>query len=256
MAATADALQSLHPVRARSVVEDVTVQLLELIRSGVLVAGDRLPSERDLAEQLQVARASVRSAVSALEDAGVLEIGTGRRGTTVLSDWVPETTGVRPAPDADRFRALLEARRALEPTLAQLAAARADHAGLRQLADATEQQRQAADRPRAVQAEGRFHRLMWRLAGNPPLERAMREIYLELEAVLDMAMRTDDDTARSLAVHERTLDALVSADADAVDAAMDEHLGLMEGIYAEVTGRPFRTAVPRAGASTPKRASA
>ena len=97
----------------------------------------------------------------------------------------------------------------LEPALARLAAQRADHAGLEQLERAVAEQRALGDdRPRAVQAEGRFHRLMWRLADNAALERAMRDVYVELEAVLDMAMRTAADTERSLRVHERTLAAL------------------------------------------------
>jgi DNA-binding FadR family transcriptional regulator len=130
----------------------------------------------------------------------------------------------------------------LEPALARLAARRTDHAGLQQLAQAVDEQRALGDdRPRAVQAEGRFHRLMWRLADNQALERAMRDVYLELEAVLDMAMRTTQDTERSLQAHELTLAAIRSGDLDQVDDAMDAHLALMEEIYAQTTGRRFRT---------------
>jgi DNA-binding FadR family transcriptional regulator len=237
---TSSALSALHPVRQRGVADDVALQLIELIRSGVLGEGDRLPPERELAERLQVARASVRVAVAVLQDAGLLRTGAGRQGTTVATSWVPDTVAAAPAPDPERFRALLEARRVLEPALARYAGARADHAGLERLALAVEDQRRCGDdRPRAVQAEGRFHRLMWRLAANPPLERAMREVYVELEAVLDMAMRTDADTARSLRVHEHTLRALRDGRAERIDAAMDEHLALMEDIYAAVTGRHF-----------------
>jgi DNA-binding GntR family transcriptional regulator len=143
-----------------------------------------------------VARASVRAAIAHLQDAGVVASEGGRRGTLVLTSWVPDELGGAPAPDHDRFRALLE---------------------------------------------GRFHRLMWRLAGNPPLERAMRDVYVELEAVLDMAMRTEQDTARSLLSHQRTLAALRRGEPAGIDAAMSDHLALMEGIYAEVTGRIFRS---------------
>jgi GntR family transcriptional repressor for pyruvate dehydrogenase complex len=231
----------LHPVRARSVVDDIVHQLLELIRGGALGEGDRLPGERELAERLHVARASVRAAVAHLQANGVVESGTGRRGTVVLTSWVPDELQPAAAPDADTFRSLLEARRVLEPALARLAAERTDHAGLEELAAAVEAQRALGDdRPRAVQAEGRFHRLMWRLAGNPALERAMRDVYVELEAVLDMAMRTAPDTERSLRAHEQTLAALRSGDPGAVDAAMDAHLALMEEIYAQTTGRRFR----------------
>jgi GntR family transcriptional repressor for pyruvate dehydrogenase complex len=241
MTSATEALGALQPVRARSVVDDVVVQLVELVRGGTLREGDRLPPERELAERLQVARASVRAAVGLLQDRGVLETGPSRRGTLVASAWVPDDLQAGAAPDAERFRALLEARRVLEPALARLAARRAGHAGLDALAAAVDEQRALGDdRPRAVQAEGRFHRLMWRLAANPPLERAMREVYVELEAVLDMAMRTPQDTGRSLAAHERTLAALCDGGTAKVDAAMSDHLALMEEIYAEVTGRRFR----------------
>ena len=80
---------------------------------------------------------------------------------------------------------------------------------------------------------------MWRLADNRPLERAMRDVYVELEAVLDMAMRTEQDTARSLLAHERNAGCPARRHAPAVDAAMSDHLALMEEIYAEVTGRRF-----------------
>jgi GntR family transcriptional repressor for pyruvate dehydrogenase complex len=237
---TRPAVSALHPVRARSVVDDVVQQLLELVRSGVLREGDRLPADRELAEHMQVARASVRAAVAHLQAGGVLAGGAGRRGTMVLTNWVPDDLQPAAAPDADRFRALLEARRVLEPALARLAARRTDHAGLERLAETVAEQRALGeDRPRAVQAEGRFHRLMWRLADNPALERAMRDVYIELEAVLDMAMRTADDTERSLQAHERTLAALRDGSADAVDAAMDAHLALMEEIYTQTTGRRF-----------------
>lgn len=231
----------LHPVRARSVVDDIVHQLLELIRSGALSEGDRLPAERELAERMHVARASVRAAVAHLQANGVVESGPGRRGTTITTSWVPDDLQPAAVPDADRFRALLEARRVLEPALARLAAQRTDHAGLEQLQNAVAEQRALGDdRPHAVQAEGRFHRLMWRLAKNTALERAMRDVYVELEAVLDMAMRTADDTGRSLKAHEDTLAALRTGDPQAVDAAMDAHLALMEEIYAQTTGRRFR----------------
>lgn len=246
-ASSATALDALHPVRARTVVDDVVLQLLELIRGGALREGDRLPAERDLAERLQVARASVRAAIAHLHVNGVVTTGSGRRGTVVTSSWVPDALHVTAAPDPDRFRALLEARRVVEPSLARLAAERADHAGLERLARAVDEQRAMGDdRPRAVQAEGRFHRLMWRLAQNPALERAMRDIYVELEAVLDMAMRTEQDTALSLRAHEDTLAALRDGDAAVVDAAMDRHLALMEDTYMQTTGRRYRTAGPRA----------
>ena len=92
----------------------------------------------------------------------------------------------------------------LEPALARLVGGADGPRRPRALEAAVAEQRALGeDRPRAVQAEGRFHRLMWRLADNAALERAMRDVYVELEAVRDMAMRTADDTERSLQAHDR-----------------------------------------------------
>jgi GntR family transcriptional repressor for pyruvate dehydrogenase complex len=128
----------------------------------------------------------------------------------------------------------------LEPVIARLAAARASDAALQLLEAAIdEQRRHGTDRARAVQAEGRFHRVLWRLAANAPLEQAMRTVYLRLEPVLDMAMRTADDVRASLAVHESTLAALRGGVEAEVAAAMDAHLALLERIYEDVAGRSF-----------------
>ena len=238
----------LHPVRERDVVGAVQAQLIELIRAGVLRTGETLPPERALAERLDVSRASLRAALAELVSAGLLEPATGRSGPKVRSDLVPPALWPETLlPERDELFALLEARRAIEPVIAQLAAARANDAAFEDLEATIHVQRvHGTDRARAVQAEGHFHRVLWRLAGNPPLEQAMRTVYLRLEPALDMAMRTPDDTHASLEVHERTLAALRSGDEREVASAMDEHLGLLEQIYEHVAGRPFARRSPLA----------
>ena len=223
-------------------------QLVELIRAGALQTGETLPPERLLATQLDVSRASLRTAVAALVAAGLLEPAAGRSGPKVRSNLVPPALWPETSlPERDELFALLEARRAIEPVIATLAAARASDAALEGLQATIDAQRaHGTDRARAVQAEGHFHRVLWRLAGNPPLEQAMRKIYLRLEPALDMAMRTPDDTRDSLAVHERTLAALRSGDERAVAMAMDEHLALLEQIYEQVAGRSFARRSPLA----------
>jgi GntR family transcriptional repressor for pyruvate dehydrogenase complex len=238
--------EQLHPVRERAVVPAVQAQLVELVRAGVLRAGDTLPPERQLAERLDVSRASLRAAVAALVDVGVLAPAAGRSGPTVRSQTIP--TALWPetrVPGGDELFELLEARRAIEPVIARLAAARASDAALADLdAAIDEQRRHGDDRARAVQGEGRFHRILWRLAANAPLEQAMRTVYLRLEPALDMAMRTSADVRASLAVHETTLEALRSGGDAKVAAAMDEHLALLEQIYEDVAGRSFRRRSP------------
>src|SRR6476646_4468866 len=106
--------------RALQRYEQVAERLAADIRSGALAPGERLPSERELARQLEVSRASVREAIGALQVQGVVETRPGA-GTFVAA-------GARPArelPHDASPSAVLEARAQLEPAVARLAAQRA-----------------------------------------------------------------------------------------------------------------------------------
>ena len=122
-AGTAPAM--LQQVRIPRVYTVVVGQIRELIRTGVLKTGDKLPTERALAEQLGVSRSSVREALSALEILGIIHSrqGLGNYIADNLADDVPE----------DQFEDLIveggtleiiEARQLFEPGVAALAARR------------------------------------------------------------------------------------------------------------------------------------
>lgn len=115
-------LKQISVPRVYSVIVD---QVQDLIRSGVLAPGDKLPTERALAEQLGVSRSSVREALSALEVLGMIRSRPG------LGNYVAEDLSSEAARHA--FESLiseggtveiLEARRIFEPDLAALAAQR------------------------------------------------------------------------------------------------------------------------------------
>lgn len=65
------------PIRVERVADKIADQLKKLISDGAVKVGDRLPPERDLAEQMGVSRASVREALQQLEMQGMLEIVHG-----------------------------------------------------------------------------------------------------------------------------------------------------------------------------------
>lgn len=72
------------PVKTKRAFEEVCDQIRAEIRSGRITAGDKLPSERELAQQLQVSRATVREAFRTLEIGGVLSLQKGVKGGAVL----------------------------------------------------------------------------------------------------------------------------------------------------------------------------
>ena len=129
------------PVGPRRTFEGAVEQIAEQIRLGELAAGERLPSERDLAAAMQISRATLREAARVLVGAGVLEVRPGSAGGMyVLSDYAPLDL-LRSMSDLrlDEVAGVLEARRLIEPRVAQLAAVRAtdeDYAELQRTIDA------------------------------------------------------------------------------------------------------------------------
>src|SRR5512135_2725729 len=74
----------LRPVREGNAFESIVELLGTAIRLGVFGEGERLPPERDLAERLRVGRATLREAIGALREAGLVTTSRGRSGGTVV----------------------------------------------------------------------------------------------------------------------------------------------------------------------------
>jgi len=131
----------LKPVKTRRIYEEIVEQIRLLVSEGHVKAGDRLPSERDLAERLQVSRASVREALSALEMMGLLEIRSGE-GTYIKEvniDSVVAPLAWVLSMEKDTVLELLEVRKILETQAAVLAAERADVEELTEMREALEE---------------------------------------------------------------------------------------------------------------------
>src|SRR5579863_5269322 len=81
-----------RPVRAGNAFEETVERLLTAIKLGVAVPGSRLPAERELAERLNVSRATLREAIRALQQSGYIESRRGRYGGTFVSGNLPTLT--------------------------------------------------------------------------------------------------------------------------------------------------------------------
>src|SRR5919198_3304927 len=120
-------------------VDQVRISIVQAIASGRLRPGDRLPPEHEQARGFRVSRASVREALRALVDMGLLTTVRGRGGGSFVNraDAEPVARNLGEAMDvllhldAINVAELLEARRALEGTCARLAAERRSAAHLR-----------------------------------------------------------------------------------------------------------------------------
>ena len=241
------------PVGPRRTFEGAVEQIAERIRLGELAAGERLPSERELAAAMQISRATLREAVRVLVDAGVVAVRPGAGGGMVVaSDYVPSElvrsmSGLR----LDEVAGVLEARRLIEPRVAQLAAMKASDEDFEHLARTLEAQRALVARgdvleheDRFLQLDTQFHLRIARASGNSTIVSLMRTLFRRLEIARDLAMHEPPTASWVIDVHERTLAAIRSADHARIDEVMDEHLAAMERAWERATERPLVRPVP------------
>lgn len=225
---------SLAPRRP---VPEVIAELITAeIRSGTLRPGDKLPSEPDLAKQLQVGRTSLREAIRTLDTLGVLEVVRGRGtyvrqppGDEVSSQFAEFSSTAGPA-----AAELLEVRLGLETAAASLACLRATRQDLDLIAARCrehEAARRRGDIDELVGTDERVHESLVRAAHNDllltmytSLVPGMRE-YRRQTLALDRAdERFDPD-------HRAILAGVMDRDAGRARAAVVRHIG---GFYGEV----------------------
>lgn len=242
-------------------------QIAERVRLGELSEGERLPSERDLAAAMQISRPTLREAVRVLADAGVLSVLPGSAGGIfVASGYVPiDLIQAKSEMRLDEVAGVLEARRLIEPRVAQLASVRASEDDLARLQTIIDKQRELiADgqvltvEDHFLQLDTQFHLCIARATGNATIVPLMRGLLRRLEIARDMAVHEPPVPDWVIDIHDRTLAAIRSTDQKRIEIVMDEHLATLERHWEQQTGRVLVPAIPdflhpvaeRAAAST------
>lgn len=212
-----------HEPRLYRVVAD---RIQELIRNEHIAAGERLPSERDLATKLSVSRASLREALIALELGGVIEV---RGGSGVYVSEVPE-----PAPAADLAEAgpgpfeVLSARRLIESEIAAIAARVATDSAVDAILQAViEMEKNHANYSSNEQADRNFHLAIARATGNSALVGSLNYLWDQrgrLWHKLKEHFQTEELRQETLKDHRRILEAIAAHDPAAARKAMRAHL--------------------------------
>lgn len=211
----------------RSLPDVIEDKLRELIDSGELPPGDRLPNEPELARRMEVARSSVRTALQRLEVLGVVEVQRGR-GWFVrrkpkaepqhdLVDWMSER----------RFRLseLLEVRMALEGMAASLAAARASDGEIDDIAKLSQDHHDARrDVEARVRSGEAFHDAVVRASHNEALRATYHLLLPELTELRRRMITGSERTGRWGTGHDHVVQFLKRRDSAGARAAMVNHL--------------------------------
>jgi GntR family transcriptional repressor for pyruvate dehydrogenase complex len=153
--------------------DEAITKLRNMIQSGELPPGSRLPSENQLATQMGLSRSGVREAVKVLEAARVLEVrrGDGTFVTSLAPKLLLEGVGFAvELLQGDTLLEVMEVRRLLEPAATGIAALRISEAELDEVAHLLERMRKARDdAEELMQADVAFHRAVISSTGNETL---------------------------------------------------------------------------------------
>ena len=211
-----------HEPRLYRVVAD---RIQELIRNENIAAGERLPSERDLATKLSVSRASLREALIALELGGVIEV---RGGSGVYVSELPEPAESNlPEAGPGPFE-VLSARRLIESEIAAIAARVATDSAIDAILKAVEEmEKHHANYSSNEQSDRNFHLAIARATGNSALVGSLNYLWDQrgrLWHKLKEHFQTEELRQATLKDHRRILEAIAAHDPAAARKAMRAHL--------------------------------
>jgi GntR family transcriptional repressor for pyruvate dehydrogenase complex len=215
---------ALEPVTRPRLYEQVMTRLQEHVEAAGLRAGDRLPPERTLAERLRVSCASLEQAIVVLEVQGLVEIhhggGTYLRADSLVLEPVSALETRR-----QRLPDVLEAREAIEPKLAQLAAQRRTDEDLSRIDAALDRMRtEIDDGLLGIEGDRLFHEAVTAAARSALLAKFMAEMTSQIAESRQESLQQPRRPSKSLAQHERVAEAIRRRDGRGAAAAMRTHL--------------------------------
>ncbi|CAD5110551.1 FadR/GntR family transcriptional regulator [Zestomonas carbonaria] len=218
-------------------VNSVVQKLLDTIEQGRWAAGQMLPGQRELAEQLEISRPSLREAITVLETLGVVRSLPGK-GVMVLERDDATFREIR-APATATLEDILQLRYALEPFVAGLVAQTADSTEVGQLRLLLLDMREAVEDGNAaalVEAYSALHRKLVALTSNPIFLSVSQQIGSALEQSDSLVRRNMEYAEDILQEHEAILKAIRQHDSEAASQAMRLHI-LNEGVRLNISLR-------------------
>lgn len=189
------------------------------IMSGRWPIDSKIPSEPELAAQLGVSRGTLREALRSLQYTGLLEIKRGD-GTYVRSKSEMGTALAHTLPTLEQ---VLEARAAIEPELAGLAAQRAQDSDLERIREALQAKKIAEDSDWA-HADTIFHLAVAEAAHSPVLEEIYQALLPHVEESMRRAISRDGFRRQEPRGHEEVLSAIERGDRQAAYFSAKENL--------------------------------
>ena len=224
-------MHNFKPIKQPRISEGVFNQLKEAIISNDFRAGDRLPSERDLAEEFQVSRVAIREAIRALENYGFVSIRQGAAGGAFVTDLTFEQLS---SACLDLFLAnkisiheLHQVRILIEPEVARLATLNATPEFTKRLLEAFE-----AEHPHGalltedIASATKVHFILAEMCGNRFLEAIVNSVIKLNAKILEEIKPNPPYSIHPPGLHRPIIEAVLAGDPEAAYEAMRNHAAI------------------------------
>jgi GntR family transcriptional repressor for pyruvate dehydrogenase complex len=222
-------LTGIEPIRREPLATEIARRLADFLLSGQIAPGERMPSERDLAQAFGVGRSAMREAIKSLSLIGLVEVRHGDGTYLRKSDggFLPQVFEWGLMLGEPRTRDLVEARQKIEAIIAGLAAERRTGDDIAALRVALQRMEVASapggDPAEFVDADVRFHLQLAEAASNT----ALRDMLASVQALLRVWISrviAATDPATSYIEHTPIFEAVERGDPVAAQAAMESHM--------------------------------
>ncbi|WP_405775252.1 FadR/GntR family transcriptional regulator [Streptomyces sp. NBC_00859] len=215
----------LRPVRAGNGFEEALEQILQIVRLGLVSQGERLPSERELADRLRISRVTLREVLKVLQDQGLVEARRGRYGGTFVRTRTENPgeaelrrrIGKIDVEDTLRFREVLEVGAAGLCATHGLTVTEGDR--LRSALEATHDAPLAGYR----RCDTMLHLTLAELSGSASLAAQYAAVRSGVNDLLDCIPLLVRNLEHSQTQHGALVEAVLDGDADGAREVMREH---------------------------------
>lgn len=226
------------PVKNMKVYEQVVDQIKEMVRIGQIKKGDKLPTERVMAEELQVSRTSIREAMRALEVVGLVESrqGAGNYIREEFDDVLLEPLSIVFMLQNGTNKDIFELREVLELSTIFLSVMRISDEELKKLGELVEMFKTSRNEKENVKIDSEFHSIIVKAANNVLITNLLEVVSELVDKFITEGRRAilsdERNKEKLLDFHEKIYLAIKNRDVYSAYKYMQEHFELIkENIY-------------------------
>lgn len=230
-----------QPIQKRKLSHEVRDRLLEMIDSGELISGEKMPSEHEIMDMFKVGRPAVREALQTLENMGVISISQGERATirAISAETVLEQIdfGTRQLlnSSAENIEYLKEARQTFEAGVVRLVAVRHTEDDLRKLRVILEEMEESiGNLPVFLKKDREFHITLAEITGNPILAAAARGLLRWLSDWAKSLLNAPGLEHLTLEEHRKVYKALEAGEPDLAAQHVSDHILRINNRYQQL----------------------